>query len=109
MNHVGLMKIGGRFGRRESIVPVCRTKRSDLGLDSNMDVSDMPLSFGALDVHEAFIQIERQRELIVELMHLGQPTEGAEELLKILLGRFATMVEHEHTILAEALDTAGTA
>jgi hypothetical protein len=74
-----------------------------------MAVSDMPLTFAALDVDEALVQIERQRELIVELMHLGQPTEGAEELLKILLGLFATMVEHEHTILAEALDTTGTA
>jgi hypothetical protein len=108
MIYAGLVKIGGRFVRRD-IVPFCRAKRSDLGLESTMAVSDMPLTFAALDVDEALVQIERQRELIVELMHLGQPTEGAEELLKILLGLFATMVEHEHTILAEALDTTGTA
>ena len=49
-------------------------------------------------------EIECQRELIVELMHLGQPTEAAEQALNSLLGQFASMIEHEHGILAEALE-----
>ncbi len=70
---------------------------------------DMWLVLAASDVDEALAEIECQRELIVELMHLGQPTEAAEQALNSLLGQFASMIEHEHGILAEALETKGTA
>ena len=66
--------------------------------------SDMWLVLAASDVDEALAEIECQRELIVELMHLGQPTEAAEQALNSLLGQFASMIEHEHGILAEALE-----
>jgi hypothetical protein len=71
--------------------------------------SHMPLAFAASEVDETLAEIECQRELIVELMRLGQPTDGAELALKNLLGEFASMVEGEHRVLVQALETTGTA
>jgi hypothetical protein len=69
----------------------------------------MPPAFVASEVDETLAEIECQRELIVELMRLGQPTEAAELALRTLLGEFASMVECEHSALVEALETTGTA
>jgi len=55
-----------------------------------MAISDMSPALAASDVDEALAEIECQRELIVELMHLGQPTEAAEQALNSLLGQFAS-------------------
>ena len=74
-----------------------------------MAISDMSPALAASDVDEALAEIECQRELIVELMHLGQPTEAAEQALNSLLCEFASMVEHEYSVLAESLETSGTA
>jgi hypothetical protein len=60
---------------------------------------DMPLPLAASKVDETLAEIECQRELIGELMRLGQPTGAAELALKTLLGEFASMVEHEHGVL----------
>lgn len=69
----------------------------------------MSLALEASEVDEVLAEIECQRELVLELMHLGQPTEPAELALKSLLGEFASMIEHEYSVLAKALETSGTA
>ena len=74
-----------------------------------MVLPDIPLALAASEVDETLAEIECQRELIVELMRLGQSTEAAELALKSLLGEFASMVEHEHSVLAKSLETGGTA
>jgi hypothetical protein len=84
----------------ESIRPFCRRKCPDLSFASKMAISNMSLARATSDVYEALAEIECQRELIVALMHFGQPTEAAELALKSLLGEFASMIEHEHRILA---------
>jgi hypothetical protein len=70
-----------------------------------MSLSDLSLALAACNVDEALAEIECHRELITELMHLGQPTEAAEKALKSMLRQFAYMIEQEHNILAAALQT----
>jgi hypothetical protein len=67
----------------------------------------MSLSLAASNVDEALVEIECQRELIVDLMHFGQSTKAAEQALKSMLHQFAYMIEQEHRILASALQTKG--
>jgi len=43
------------------------------------------------------------------LMHWGQPTEAAEQALESMFRQFAWMIELEHGITAEALQTKGKA
>ncbi len=71
--------------------------------------SDMLLALPPSDVDAALAEIECQRELIADLMQLGQPTEAAEAALKSMLRQFANMVELEQANLARALATKGTA
>ena len=89
--------------------PAFRANCSDLGLSSQLALSDMPLALAASNVDEALAEIECHRELIAELMHLGQPTEAAEEALESMLRQFAWMIELEQRVLAEALQTKGKA
>jgi hypothetical protein len=89
--------------------PVFRADCSDVGLSSQMAHSDVPLALAASNVDEALAEIECHRELIAELTHWGQPTAAAEEALESMLRQFAWMIEHEHRILAEALQTKGQA
>jgi hypothetical protein len=72
-----------------------------------MNLSDMSLALAASHVDEALGEIECQRELIAELMSLGQPTASAEQALKSMLCQFAYMIEQEHGILASALQIKG--
>jgi hypothetical protein len=69
--------------------------------------SDMSPALAASNVDEALAEIECHRELIAELVQLGQPTEAAEQALKSMLRQFAYMIEQEHGILATALETKG--
>ena len=89
--------------------PAFRANCSGLGLSSHMALSDMPLALAASNVDEALAEIECHRELLAELMHLGQPTEAAEQALESMLRQFAWMIEHEQRILAGALQTKGKA
>ena len=89
--------------------PVFRADCSDVGLSSQMPLSDVPLALAASNVDEALAEIECHRELIAELTHWGQPTEAAEEALESMLRQFAWMIEHEQRILAGALQTKGKA
>jgi hypothetical protein len=66
--------------------------------------SDMSPALAGSNVDEALAEIECQRELIAELVQLGQPTEAAEQALKSMLHQFAYMIEQEHGILATALE-----
>jgi hypothetical protein len=70
-----------------------------------MALSDMLLALPPSDVDAALAEIECQRELIADFMHLGQPTEAAEEALKSMLRQFANMVELEQANLSRALAT----
>jgi hypothetical protein len=65
----------------------------------------MPLALAASNVEEALAEIEHHRDLIAELMHWGQPTEAAEQALESMFRQFAWMIELEHAIIAEALQT----
>ena len=67
-----------------------------------MPLSDMLLALPPSDVDAALAEIECQRELIADLMHLGQPTEVAEGALKSMLHHFANMVELEQATIALA-------
>ena len=96
-----------KLNKREGIRPVCRENYSSADLRSHMALSDMALA--SFNVDDALAEIECQRELIAELMRLGQPTESAEQALKSMLHQFASMVEHEHDILAGGHQTKGTA
>jgi hypothetical protein len=91
--------------KRERIRAVCRGNYSSLELRSHMAVSDMALASSNVD--EALAEIECQRELIADLMRLGQPTEAAEQALKSMTHQFACLIEQEHDILAGALQTRG--
>jgi hypothetical protein len=73
-----------------------------------MPFSDMLLALPPSDVDAGLAEIECQRELIADLMHLGQPTEVAEGALKRMLHHFANMVELEQANLNIALATKGT-
>jgi hypothetical protein len=59
---------------------------------------DQSRSLLASRVDEALLRVERQRDRIVEMMQIGQPTKAAEDLLSILLRLFADLVELEHRI-----------
>ena len=83
--------------------PAFRADCADVGLSSEMALSDVPLALAASNVDEALAEIECHRELLAELMHLGQPTEAAEEALESMLRQFAWMIELEQRILAEEL------
>ena len=83
--------------------PVCRANCSGLGLRPQIAPSDTPLALAASDVDQALVEIEYHRELIAELMHLGQPTEAAEQALESMLRQFAWMIEREQRVLAGAL------
>jgi hypothetical protein len=61
---------------------------------------DRSRSLLARSVDEALLRVERQRERIVEMVQIGQPTKAAEELLSIFLRLFADLVELEHRINA---------
>ena len=89
--------------------PAFRAKCSGLGLSSQTALSDMPLALAASNVDEALAEIECHRDLIAELMHWGQPTEAAEQALESMFRQFAWMIELEHGIIAEALQTKGKA
>jgi hypothetical protein len=100
--------VGLRHAERTSQIhpiskPVCRANCSGLGSSSQMALSDTPLALAASDVDEALAEIECHRELIAELMHLGQPTEAAEQALESMLRQFAWMIEREQRVLAGAL------
>jgi hypothetical protein len=64
---------------------------------------DTALSAVPSNVDKALAEIECQREVIAELMHLGQPTAEAELALNGMLREFASMVEYECGTLAEGL------
>ena len=83
--------------------PAFRADCADVGLSSEMALSDMPLALAASNIDEALAEIECHRELLAELMHLGQPTEAAEQALESMLRQFAWMIEHEQRFLVEAL------
>jgi hypothetical protein len=70
---------------------------------SHMTLSDTALSTAPSTVDEALAEIECQRELIVELMHLGQPTDAAELALNGMFREFASMIEYERSMLDEGL------
>jgi hypothetical protein len=70
---------------------------------SHVTIRDAALSTPPTNVDEALAEIECQRELIAELMHLGQPTEAAELALNGMLREFASMIEYECDTLAEGL------
>jgi hypothetical protein len=104
--------VGLRHAERTSHIqaisePVCRC--SGLGLSPQIALSDTPLALAASDVDEALAEIECHRELIAALMHLGQPTEAAEQALESMLHQFAWMIEREQGVLAGALQTKGAA
>jgi hypothetical protein len=69
----------------------------------------VPLALAASNVDEALAEVECHRELIAELTHWGQPTKAAEEALESMFRQFAWMIELEHRILAEPLQTKGQA
>ena len=85
--------------------PVCRPNCPGWGFSSPMALSDTPLALAASDVEEALAEIECHRELIAELMHLGQPTEAAEQALQSMLRQFAWMIEHEQRTSVEGPST----
>jgi hypothetical protein len=97
---VWFVTTSGTITKREGIRPVCRGNYSSLDLRSHM-------ALASPNDDEALAEIECQRELIAELMRLGQPTEAAEEALKSMLHEFASMIEYEHSVLAGALQTEG--
>ena len=85
--------------------PAFRADCADVGLSSQMPLSDVPLALAASNVDEALAEIECHRELIAELTHWGQPTKAAEEALESMLRQFAWMIELEQRILAEELQS----
>ena len=72
-------------------------------ISSHVTICDPALGTPPTNVDEALAEIECQRELIAELMHLGQPTEAAELALNGMLREFASMIECEWDMLAEGL------
>jgi hypothetical protein len=70
---------------------------------SRLTICDRAFGTPPTNVDEAFAEIECQRELIAELMHLGQPTEAAELALNGMLREFASMIEYECGTLAEGI------
>jgi hypothetical protein len=69
-----------------------------------MTFVDRALTTSPSNVDEALAEIEYQRELIAELMHHGQSTEGAELALNGMLREFTSMIEYEWRMLAEGLN-----
>jgi hypothetical protein len=70
---------------------------------SPVTIRDRALDTPPMNVDEALAEIECQREVIAELMHLGQPTATAELALNGMLREFASMIECEWSTLAEEL------